>query len=86
MAVRNVTFVVPPGLTVDDLRTWSMACATGKHGTCKGYRINPDPAATGEDTSLPCDCSICTHTPGGGGGRPYKERPATGVLEGDDAT
>lgn len=54
-----------------------MACATGKHTPCQGRVINPDPDATGENTTLPCGCVVCqdkpSHKDNGKGGRPFKD-------------
>ncbi|TMR10102.1 hypothetical protein ETD86_40980 [Nonomuraea turkmeniaca] len=76
MVALNVPLVVPPGCTLEQVRQWSMACATGKHNQCGGRVINPDPTATGENTALPCQCTICadkpSHQDNGKGGRPWK--------------
>ncbi len=63
----------PPGA---DVTRWSLACATGDHDSCKGYRFNPDPNATADKVTLSCECTHPDHATGHGAparrGRPPK--------------
>lgn len=63
MVAANAPLQPPPGLTGEDLATWSYACATAHHDECKGKRINPDPHCPVDKINLRCDCTVCNHTP-----------------------
>jgi hypothetical protein len=55
-----------------DVSAWSRACATGKHGLCTGYVINPDPDAPADQVRLRCECNVQATHKGKHGGEPAR--------------
>ncbi|GAB2468236.1 hypothetical protein GCM10027187_40530 [Streptosporangium sandarakinum] len=70
MVAANAPLTPPPGHTLEDLETWSFACATGAHAECVGKRLNPDPDCPADQINQPCDCTVCAHRPPRKAGRP----------------